>query len=74
MNTVLKLFTSLLRNVGQTWVESNGCLGDTQNGFRPGGDIFDNLCDYMATLEHAKSMSQNIYVAYMDFKSAFNGM
>ncbi len=74
MNNILKLWTSVLKNIAQDWVETLGCLNDMQDGFRPFRDIYDGQSAHISALENAKLQKQNIFAAYVDFRSAFNGM
>ena len=74
MNTLLKLWTSILKTIGSEWVEHNGLLGDTQDGFRRMRRIFHSHSSLISAMEHAIIHSRNIYICYIDFRGAFNNM
>ena len=74
MNGVLKLWTSILTNIGSPWAESQGILSDTADGFRRHRKIYDSLSAHIMMYEYAKIHKKHIYIAYSDFKGAFGGM
>lgn len=47
MNTLLKLWTSILKTIGSEWVEYIGLLGDTQDGFRRPRRIYHSHASLM---------------------------
>jgi hypothetical protein len=73
MNGILKLWTSILTNIGSPWAEAQGILIDTSDGCRRHRKIYDSLSTNSMMYEDA-TMSKNIYTAYSDFKVAFGGM
>jgi hypothetical protein len=74
MNCILKLWTSILTNIGTQTAESSGIFSDTANGFRSHRNIYDSLSTHITMYEDAKISKRNIYTAYSDFKGAFGGM
>jgi hypothetical protein len=74
MNCILKLWTSILTNIGTQHAESKGVFGDTADGFRSHKNIYDSLSTHIMMYEDAKISKRNIYTAYSDFKGAFGGM
>jgi len=43
MNGILKLWTSILTNIGSPWAEAQGILSDTSDGFRRHRKIYNSL-------------------------------
>jgi hypothetical protein len=74
MNAILKLWTSILTNIGSPWAEAQGILSDTTDGFRRHRNIYDSLSTHIMVYEDAKQLKKHIYTAYSDFKGAFGGM
>ncbi len=63
MNGILKLWTSILTNIGFPWVEAQGILSDTADGFRRHRKIYDSLSTHIMMYEDAK-MSNNKYTRH----------
>jgi hypothetical protein len=74
MNCILKLWTSILTNIGTQTAESSGVFNDTADGFRTHRNIYDSLSTHIMMYEDAKISKRNIYTAYSNFKGAFGGM
>ncbi len=74
MNDILKLWTSILTNIGSPWVEAQSILSDTTDGFKRHRKIYDNLSTHIMMYEDAKISKIHIYTAFSDFKGAFGGM
>jgi hypothetical protein len=47
MNGILKLWTSILTNIGSPWTEAQGILSDTADGFRRHIKIYDSLSTHI---------------------------
>jgi hypothetical protein len=73
MNGILKLWTSILTNIGSPWAEAHGILSDTADGVRQHRKIYDSISTHIM-YEDAKMSKTHIYMAYSDFKGAFGGM
>ena len=71
---ILKLWTSILTNIGTHTAETEGIFSDTAHGFRAHRQIYDSLATHIMTYEDAKLSKNNIYAAYSDFKGAFGGI
>jgi hypothetical protein len=54
MNCILKLWTSILTNLGSETAESEGVFRDTADGFRPHRNIYDSLSTHITMYEDAK--------------------
>jgi hypothetical protein len=74
MNGILKLWTSILTNIGSPWAEAQDILSDTADEFRRHRKIYDSLSTHIMMYEDAKMSKKHIYAAYSDFKGAFGGM
>jgi hypothetical protein len=74
MNRILKIWMSILTNIGTFTPETKGIFSDTSDGFRAHRQIYDSLITHIMMYEDAKLSKHNIYTTYLDFKSAFGGM
>ncbi len=74
MNGILKIWTSILKNIGSPWAEARGILRDTADGFRRYRKMYDSLSTQTMMYEDAKLSKKHIYTAYSDFKGAYGGM
>jgi hypothetical protein len=74
INGILKLWTSILTNIGSPWAEAQGILSDTAGGFRRHRKVCDSLSTHIMVYEDAKLSKKHIYTAYSDLKGALGGM
>ena len=74
MNDILKLWTSILTNIGSPWAEAQGILSDTTYGFIRHRKIYDSLSTHIMLYEDAKMSRKHIYTAYSGSKGAFGCM
>ena len=74
MNCILKLWTSILTNIGTHTTEIDGIFSDTTDGFRAHKQIYDSLATHRMAYEDAKLSKKNMYTAYSDFKGELGGM
>jgi hypothetical protein len=74
MNCILKLWTSILANIGTHTTETEGIFSDTTDGVRAHTQIYDSLTTHTMMHEDAQLSKNNIYTAYSDFKGAFGDM
>jgi hypothetical protein len=72
MNNLLKLWTTLIKDVGSKYAETHGILSTQQDGFHHKRSIHDALSSIIMMMEDAKHYNKDIYVMYADFKGAFN--
>ena len=72
MNGILKLWTSILTNIGSPWVEAHGILSDTAYGFRRHKKIYDSLSTHIMIYEDAK-MTKNTYTRPAPISKAHSG-
>jgi hypothetical protein len=54
MNGILKLWTSILTNIGSPWAEAHGILSDTADELRCHRKIYDSLSTHILIHEDAK--------------------
>ncbi len=74
MNGTLKIWISILTNIGSPWAESKGILSDTADGFKIHRKIYDSLSIHIMMYEDARLSGKHIYTSYSDFKGAFGGL
>ncbi len=53
-NGILKLWTSILTNIGSPWTKARGILSDTAGGFRRHRKIYNNLSTHIMMYGDAK--------------------
>ena len=58
MNCILKLWTSILTNIGTQIAESEGIFSDTTDGFRSHRNMYDNISTHITIYEDAKISQQ----------------
>ncbi|MEW8547526.1 MAG: reverse transcriptase family protein, partial [Candidatus Thiodiazotropha sp.] len=67
-----KLFTTILNNRLSKYAESFNVLTDCQAGFRKGHSTADNLFIINSLIEIFKSKREKLFLAFVDFKQAFD--
>lgn len=75
INIVCKCYTSILNRRLYLWMEDNGVIVENQAGFRRDYSTTDQIFSLHAVIQ--KSMSrkgQKLYVAFVDFKKAFDSV
>ena len=71
-NTVAKLWTSMLADCMAAYADHYDILSYSQEGFRSRRNTVRQLQLVQNILTHAKLTSQDLYVMFVDFSSAFN--
>jgi hypothetical protein len=66
MNSLLKLWTALIKDACSKYAETHGILSDQQDGFRQHRSIHDALSSIIMTMEDAKLHNKAMYVMYAD--------
>ena len=61
MNGILKLWTSILTNIGSPRAEAQGILSDTTDGFRRHRKIYDSLYTHIMMYEDVKMSKKHIH-------------
>lgn len=72
LNNTFKLFTHLISQRVLSWCEDNKLLMEAQAGFRPGRGCVDNLFTFASVINLHLIKKRKLYVAFIDFKSAFS--
>ncbi|XP_053376628.1 uncharacterized protein LOC128547607 [Mercenaria mercenaria] len=67
-----KLYCSVLNNRLSEWLESNNLLCDEQNGFRRERGTIDHLSSLTSVIESRLKKKHATFVAYIDFKKAYD--
>ena len=73
-NTIYKLYTNTLTSIISAYGEIYQILQDNQEGFRAERGTSRQLQLFIAALEDARFMNQDIYILYIDFKNAFGSI
>ena len=72
--TMYKIYCSILNARLTTWVEELEILQDEQNGFRKSRSCLDHLSSLTSIIESRKSMNQQTFTAFIDFRRAYDGI
>ncbi len=71
-NTTGKLFSIILNQRLKKYLDTNSPLSDLQAGFRENFRTADNIFIINAIIQHYKERKQPLYMAFIDFKKAFD--
>ena len=71
-NVTSKLYSTVINNRLQKWVELNNITGEYQAGFKKGYSITDHLFTLMVCVQKQFSSNCKLFVAVIDFKKAFD--
>jgi sorting nexin-29 len=73
INSISKIFSSVLNNRLTKWVNENKILNENQSGFRSNYSTMDNLFSFSSIVNYMwyKGLKK-VYVLFIDFKSAFD--
>ena len=69
-----KLYCNVLNNRLVDWESDNNVLSDIQNGFRRGRSTIDHLSSLTTIVETRKLKRMSTYVAFIDFRKAYDGI
>ena len=69
-----KLFCALVNNRLTKWAEDNNIIADEQNGFRAGRSTIDHISSLTNILETRKLKRKQTFVAFIDFKKAYDSI
>ena len=67
-----KLFTSILNNRINTFLENNKLLNENQSGFRKDHSTNDNIFILHSLIEYMKARKMKLYCTFIDFSKAFD--
>ena len=74
MCCVAKIYSSILTHRLQNFLEKNNILVDEQNGFRAARSCIDHIFVLTTVLRNRKSKGMGTFVAYIDYKKAFDSV
>ena len=74
MCCVAKIYSSILTSRLQSFLEKNNILVDEQNGFRVARSCIDHIFVLTTVLRNRKSKGKGTFVAYIDYKKAFDSV
>lgn len=74
LNTIYKLWTTIVTKCLAMFVEQNNLLSDSQEGFRPNRNTTRQLQRLVMAMEDASMTDHPIYVLYVDFVNAFGSV
>ena len=71
---VAKVYSSILNRRVQTYLETNEILVKEQNGFRATRSCIDHIFVLVTVLRNRKEMGQDTFLAFVDYKKAFDSV
>ena len=71
---VAKLYSSILNKRLQNYLESNKILVGEQNGFRASRSCIDHIFVLVAVLRNRKELGKETFLAFIDYKKAFDSV
>ena len=71
---VAKVYSSILNRRIQTYLETNKILVQEQNGFRATRSCIDHIFVLVTVLRNRKAMGQDTFLAFVDYKKAFDSV
>ena len=69
---VAKVYSSILNRRVQSYLEKNNILVDEQNGFRSSRSCIDHIYVLVTILRNRKEQGKDTFLAFIDFKKAFD--
>ena len=66
-----KLYSSIVNNRLQEWIEQNNLTGECQAGFKK---TVDHIFTLMAMIQKKFALNRKLYVAFIDFEKAFDSI
>ena len=74
LSCMSKVFTAVLNNRLQRFLETNNLLNENQCGFRKGYSTCDNIFVMYALIEYLKVRKMKLFCAFIDFQKAFDSV
>src|SRR5713101_1902151 len=71
-SVLYRLFTKVIGNRVQQWIEQEGILAEMQNGFRPGRRGEDNLFILTSAIEISRKEKIGLICAFLDCSQAYD--
>lgn len=72
LNNIFKLLTHMITQRVLCWSEDHKLFMEAQAGFRPGRGCVDNIFTFASIINLHLIKKRKLYVAFVDFKSAFS--
>ena len=63
-----KLYSSIINNRLQEWIEENNLTGECQAGFKKDYSTVDHMFTLMAMIQKQFALNRKLYVAFIDLK------
>jgi len=71
---VSKLYSTIINNRLQEWIEQNDITGQHQAGFKRNYSTIDHMFTLMAAVQKQFASNRKLYVAFVDFEKAFDSI
>lgn len=72
LDTLYKMFTGLILNRINGWIETNDILCEYQSGFRAGYSTIDSIFNLTSIIHLNRKKKNNTYAFFVDFSCAFD--
>ena len=72
ISTVYKLYSGILNNRLNNYLETHGLLVDEQNGFSKSGACIDHIYVISSVVRASLQVGENTFACFVDFKKAFD--
>ena len=69
-----KLYSSIINNRLQEWIDDNDITGECQGGFKRGYSTIDHMFTLLALIQKQFTFNRKLYVAFIDFEKAFDSI
>ena len=69
-----KLYSSIINNRLQEWIDDNDITGECQGGFKRGYSTIDHMFTLLALIQKQFAFNRKLYVAFIDFEKAFDSI
>ena len=69
-----KLYSSIINNRLQEWIEQNKLTGECQAGFKKDCSTVDHMFTVMAMIQKQFALNRKLHVAFIDFEKVFDSI
>ena len=69
-----KLYSCVINNRLQEWIDENNITGEHQGGFKKGYSTIDHMFTLLALIQKQFAFNRKLYVAFIDFEKAFDSI
>jgi hypothetical protein len=73
-DTSSKIYSTIINNRLQEWIEEHNLTGEYQAGFKRGYSTIDHMFTLLALIQKQFSFNRKLYVAFVDFEKAFDSI